>query len=112
MWKHGFKYQLCRKLYKKDKLWLCMLISPKSFKKLIGEEVQDGYDEMIEHMGELWVYYQNNSELDSADVQVAHRAFLDKYVWGIQSPSLLFAKGERFKWDWMLKQGEKKEGLK
>lgn len=37
MWKHGIKYQLCRKLFNRQKYRLCRLISRKAFEVLANE---------------------------------------------------------------------------
>lgn len=37
MWKHGIKYQLCRKLYKRRKDRLCKLISRRAYNALCKE---------------------------------------------------------------------------
>ncbi len=39
MWKHGVKYQLCRKLYSKGRLRLCRLLSLTAYQHLTNREM-------------------------------------------------------------------------
>lgn len=91
------------KLYDKKHYTLCLLMCPSVYWELAANDFQAGMNDMISHADEFCEYCIAHPNITNASKQRAMKAFIDKYYFGIASPSLLFSRGVKYEWDWLFK---------